>query len=146
MEEVVSLQLLYRQVESENEKPFPQTFTFPAQKEKGQLKNKCFVFGRSPSGYIRKRKASELEKNEYIGIKMQREVNPLSLSRVCASITEAQGDYLLEDLGSFSGMYLNGSRIISGTKYHLSRGDQISFGELNLSTHYVSVHTPELAL
>jgi pSer/pThr/pTyr-binding forkhead associated (FHA) protein len=54
-----------------------------------------------------------------------------NVSRSHARIVKRSGDYVIEDLGSYNGVILNGSRI--DTKAELSAGDQLAIGDYDLA-------------
>jgi len=54
-----------------------------------------------------------------------------NVSRSHARIVKRSGDYVIEDLGSYNGVILNGSRI--DTKAELSVGDQLAIGDYDLA-------------
>jgi pSer/pThr/pTyr-binding forkhead associated (FHA) protein len=54
-----------------------------------------------------------------------------NVSRSHARIVKHNGDYVIEDLGSYNGIILNGSRI--DTKAELSTGDQLAIGDYDLA-------------
>jgi pSer/pThr/pTyr-binding forkhead associated (FHA) protein len=60
------------------------------------------------------------------------------VSRRHARITFADGKYLLEDLGSTNGTFINrGKRLSPGTRQSLSDGDEIIVGKTFLRFHLV---------
>ncbi len=54
-----------------------------------------------------------------------------NVSRAHARIVKRNGDYVIEDLGSYNGVLLNGSRIES--RAELSAGDQLAIGDYDLA-------------
>lgn len=52
------------------------------------------------------------------------------VSRRHAQIVRAEGQVLLEDLGSANGTFLNGNRLVPGSQHPLKNQDEVRFGSL----------------
>src|SRR5579875_3112226 len=57
--------------------------------------------------------------------------NP-AISRRHAEITYANGSYILRDLGSANGTYINDVRLEAGSVHRLAQGDRVQFGKVAL--------------
>jgi len=60
-------------------------------------------------------------------------LEPMSISRRHASIVQRNGDYLLEDIGSTQGTYVNGQKLTQGVI--LENGCTIRIGQLQMTFH-----------
>lgn len=67
-------------------------------------------------------------------------IDHTSVSRQHAEITYAHGQYILRDLGSFNGTFVNRNRLASGAVHVLKQDDLIRFGDVR-----VRFQAPEVA-
>ncbi|OCQ88917.1 phosphopeptide-binding protein [Nostoc sp. MBR 210] len=70
------------------------------------------------------------------------------VSRAHAQIIVENGNYLIEDLGSSNGTFLNDVKLEAGTRYQLKVGDRINFGQGDAITFIWQnppEHSPALA-
>ena len=73
--------------------------------------------------------------------------------RLCNTATSAQhariswreNYWVVRDLGSDRGTYVNGARLSSGSDIRLSRGDMLRFGSLTEEFHLIDVAPPRLS-
>lgn len=79
--------------------------------------------------------------------------NQLGISRRHATIEYTNGDYLLRDLGSSNGTWLNDSQLIPHRNYHVHSGDKIRLAHLLMTVFFkeskntevtFSLHDPNL--
>ena len=61
--------------------------------------------------------------------------NAIAVSRRHAAIERVVNGYVIVDLNSRAGTFLNGNRIITGEQYLIMRGDVVSFG--NAGADYI---------
>jgi NADPH-dependent 2,4-dienoyl-CoA reductase/sulfur reductase-like enzyme/pSer/pThr/pTyr-binding forkhead associated (FHA) protein len=57
-------------------------------------------------------------------------INDGSVSRRHAEISYGDGNYIVQDLGSANGTFLNGTRLVKGQKQTLKTADQLRFGNV----------------
>ena len=57
------------------------------------------------------------------------EINSVDISRLHAKITQINENYLIQDLHSTNGTFLNGKRLTPGVMYPLKDQDSINLGE-----------------
>ncbi|MBD2492282.1 FHA domain-containing protein [Aulosira sp. FACHB-615] len=66
------------------------------------------------------------------------------VSRAHAQIIVENGNYLIEDLGSSNGTFVNDVKLDAGTRYQLTVGDRINFGQGDAIT-FIWQNSPALA-
>ena len=62
-------------------------------------------------------------------------INAPSVSRRHAQLEYVNNEFLISDMGSSNGTYLNGNRVDSATR--ISHGDEITLGSINIRVDYI---------